>query len=117
VPFNRTETGTDRNGADRGKNPALSQRARQGWGNPVKTFAKEWASPQSPQVGIAQSYLSFRNHALHANWDKIERESIHSAGGPFKPAFGLSGHSSLPVLPDSSTDFHVGAAAGFLDGA
>jgi hypothetical protein len=36
---------------------------------------------QSPQVGIAQSYLSFRNHALHANWDKIERESIHSVLG------------------------------------
>lgn len=33
---------------------------------------------QSPQVGIAQSYLNFRNHALHANWDKIEGESIHS---------------------------------------
>ena len=36
---------------------------------------------QSPQVGIAQSYLSFRNHALHANWDKVERESIHSVLG------------------------------------
>jgi hypothetical protein len=33
---------------------------------------------QSPQVGIAQSYLSFRNHALHANWDKIQRESVQS---------------------------------------
>lgn len=30
---------------------------------------------------IAQSYLSFRNHALHANWDKIEKESIHSVLG------------------------------------
>jgi len=36
---------------------------------------------QSPQFGIAQSYLSFRNHALHANWDKIEKESIHSMLG------------------------------------
>lgn len=36
---------------------------------------------QGPQVGIAQSYLSFRNHALHANWDKIEKESIHSVLG------------------------------------
>jgi hypothetical protein len=34
-----------------------------------------------PQVGIAQSYLSFRNHALHANWDKIGKESIHSVLG------------------------------------
>src|ERR1700722_7212771 len=33
---------------------------------------------QPPQVGIAQSYLSFRNHALHANWDNIQKESIQS---------------------------------------
>lgn len=36
---------------------------------------------QGPQVGIAQSYLSFRNYALHANWDKIEKESIQSVLG------------------------------------
>jgi hypothetical protein len=36
---------------------------------------------QSPQIGIAQSYLSLRNHALHANWDEIGRESIHSVLG------------------------------------
>ena len=36
---------------------------------------------QSPQLGIALSYLNFRNHALHANWDKIERESVHSVLG------------------------------------
>lgn len=36
---------------------------------------------QSPQVGIALSYLSFRNHALHANWEKIQREAIHSVLG------------------------------------
>jgi hypothetical protein len=36
---------------------------------------------KSPQVGIAQSYLSFRNHALHANWDNIQKESIHSVLG------------------------------------
>src|ERR1700674_1147971 len=36
---------------------------------------------QSPQVGIAQSHLSFRNHALHANWEKIGRESVHSVLG------------------------------------
>jgi hypothetical protein len=36
---------------------------------------------QSPQIGIAQSYLSFRNHALHANWNKIQRESVQSALG------------------------------------
>jgi hypothetical protein len=36
---------------------------------------------QSPQIGIAQSYLSFRNHALHAHWEKIGRESIHSILG------------------------------------
>src|SRR5439155_1754202 len=42
---------------------------------------KDAGAMQSPQVGIAQSYLSFRNHALHANWDKIERESIQSILG------------------------------------
>jgi hypothetical protein len=33
---------------------------------------------QSPQLGIALSYLSFRNHALHANWEKIALEAVHS---------------------------------------
>jgi hypothetical protein len=42
---------------------------------------KDAGTMQGAQVGIAQSYLSFRNHALHANWDKIEKESIHSVLG------------------------------------
>jgi hypothetical protein len=42
---------------------------------------KEKGVIQSPQIGIAQSYLSFRNHALHANWDKVQRESVHSVLG------------------------------------
>jgi hypothetical protein len=33
----------------------------------------------APQFGIAQSYLSFRNRALHANWNEIERETVLSA--------------------------------------
>jgi hypothetical protein len=33
---------------------------------------------KSPQVGIAQSYLTFRNRALHANWGDIQRESVLS---------------------------------------
>jgi len=33
---------------------------------------------QSPQLGIAVSYLKFRNDALHADWDKIELPSVHS---------------------------------------
>jgi len=32
----------------------------------------------SPQLAIAQSYLSFRNHALHAEWDKIDAAAVHS---------------------------------------
>lgn len=36
---------------------------------------------QSPQLAIAQSYLSFRNHALHAEWVKIDRASVHSVLG------------------------------------
>jgi hypothetical protein len=35
----------------------------------------------SPQLGIALSYLSFRNHALHAEWDKIDRASVMSVLG------------------------------------
>jgi hypothetical protein len=35
----------------------------------------------APQLGIALSYLSFRNHALHANWDKIDRSSVTSVLG------------------------------------
>lgn len=35
----------------------------------------------SPQLGIALSYLSFRNHALHADWEKIELEAVHSILG------------------------------------
>jgi hypothetical protein len=35
----------------------------------------------APQLGIAQSYLNFRNHALHANWDKIDLSSVHSVLG------------------------------------
>jgi hypothetical protein len=35
----------------------------------------------APQLGIAGSYLSFRNHALHADWDKIDAASVHSVLG------------------------------------
>ena len=33
---------------------------------------------QPPQIGIASSYLKFRNDALHADWNQIERPAIHS---------------------------------------
>ncbi len=39
---------------------------------------KEAGVLQSPQLGIASSYLSFRNHALHADWDKIDRAAVQS---------------------------------------
>lgn len=42
---------------------------------------KEADVVKSPQVGIAQSYLSFRNHALHANWNSIQREAVQSVLG------------------------------------
>ena len=35
----------------------------------------------APQLGIANAYLSFRNHALHAEWDKIERAAVESVLG------------------------------------
>ena len=36
---------------------------------------------QGTQVGIDQSYLSFRNNALHAQWEKVEKESVASVLG------------------------------------
>ncbi len=36
---------------------------------------------QGTQVGIANSYLNFRNSALHAQWERVERESIVSVLG------------------------------------
>ena len=36
---------------------------------------------QSPQLGIALSYLKFRNDALHADWEKIEKAAVHSVLG------------------------------------
>lgn len=35
----------------------------------------------APQLGIALSYLSFRNHSLHADWDKIDLAAVHSVLG------------------------------------
>jgi hypothetical protein len=40
---------------------------------------KENGILQGAQVGIAQSYLSFRNKALHAKWAEIEMASVQSA--------------------------------------
>lgn len=47
----------------------------------VITELKNMNLLKGPQVGIANSYLSFRNNALHAQWDKIERESVASVLG------------------------------------
>jgi hypothetical protein len=35
----------------------------------------------APQLGLALGYLNFRNRALHANWDQIERATVESALG------------------------------------
>lgn len=35
----------------------------------------------APQLGIAISYLNFRNRALHANWEQIDRASVNSVLG------------------------------------
>lgn len=47
----------------------------------VLTELKQKGLLQGSQVGIAQSYLNFRNNALHAQWDKIEREAVASVLG------------------------------------
>jgi hypothetical protein len=36
---------------------------------------------QGSQVGIANSYLNFRNSALHAQWDRIDRSGVASVLG------------------------------------
>jgi hypothetical protein len=36
---------------------------------------------QAPQLGIALSYLKFRNDALHADWQTIDRASVNSVLG------------------------------------
>lgn len=40
---------------------------------------KELGILQGAEVGIAQSYLSFRNRSLHAQWNEVNRPAIESA--------------------------------------
>jgi hypothetical protein len=40
---------------------------------------------QGPQIGIAQSYLKFRNDALHADWAKIQAAAVASCIGFVEP--------------------------------
>ena len=47
----------------------------------VITALKNKGVLQPPQLGIANAYLNFRNHALHAEWDKIERAAVASVQG------------------------------------
>jgi hypothetical protein len=45
------------------------------------TALKENGHLAGAQVGIANSYLKFRNDALHARWENIDRPSVSSALG------------------------------------
>jgi hypothetical protein len=47
----------------------------------VVTALKEKDVLQGAQVGIAQSYLSFRNRALHAKWAEVDRPEVASVLG------------------------------------
>ena len=47
----------------------------------VVTALKEQNVLQGSQVGIAQSYLSFRNRALHAKWSEVDRPEVASVLG------------------------------------
>lgn len=42
------------------------------------TQIKDAGVLQGAEVGIAQSYLSFRNRALHAKWNEVDRPSVES---------------------------------------
>jgi len=45
------------------------------------TDLKEAAVIQGAQVGVAQSYLAFRNRALHAQWTEVDRPEVASVLG------------------------------------
>lgn len=45
----------------------------------VITALKNALVLQGPEVGIAQAYLPFRNHALHARWSGVDRTAVESA--------------------------------------
>jgi hypothetical protein len=47
----------------------------------VLTELKNKTVLQGTEVGIAQSYLNFRNSALHAQWGKIDRPSVAGVQG------------------------------------
>lgn len=44
----------------------------------VLIWLKNTGVLQGSEVGIAQSYLSFRNRALHAKWSEVDRPSVES---------------------------------------
>ena len=44
----------------------------------VLIWLKDMGVLQGSEVGIAQSYLSFRNRALHAKWDEVHLPSVES---------------------------------------
>jgi hypothetical protein len=44
----------------------------------VLVWLKDNAVLKGSEVGIAQSYLSFRNRALHAKWKEVDRPSVES---------------------------------------
>ncbi|MGC2236315.1 MAG: hypothetical protein WA584_09145 [Pyrinomonadaceae bacterium] len=44
----------------------------------VVTELKKQGILQGSQIGIANSYLNFRNNSLHAQWDKVDRPEIQS---------------------------------------
>jgi hypothetical protein len=45
----------------------------------VLTLLKDSGILQGAEVGIAQSYINFRNRSLHAQWNEVDRPAIESA--------------------------------------
>ncbi len=45
----------------------------------ILTELKNKGVLQGAMVGVAQSYLSFRNRALHAKWAELDIASVQSA--------------------------------------
>jgi len=50
----------------------------------ILKFASHWLLEDqvAPQLGVVQGYLNFRNHALHAEWEKIDRGTSMSPSLP-----------------------------------
>jgi hypothetical protein len=70
----------------------------------------------SPQLGTAQSFLSFRNHALHANWEKIDRSEVASALAFVQEVIGGTAMRKVAHTPALHSDLLVSSCRAEFNG-